>query len=109
MEVGVILGGNNLSMVDLLHYAQMAGEAGADSVWSAVPTVSRVAMLFGQVGLPTKAGEQARERAAPGLGLTLRPFYVQRPEDFTAWVFPAIRADAPAIDSPTLRSSTGCR
>jgi putative ABC transport system substrate-binding protein len=66
----------------------------------AVPTVSRVAMLFGQVGLPTSgAGEQARERAAPVLGLTLRHFYVQRPEDFTAWVFPAITADAPAIDA----------
>jgi putative ABC transport system substrate-binding protein len=66
----------------------------------AVPTVSRVAMLFGQVGLPTReAGEQARERAAPVLGLTLRHFYVQRSEEFTAWVFPAITADAPAIDA----------
>jgi putative ABC transport system substrate-binding protein len=65
----------------------------------AVPTVSRVAMLFGQVGLPTEAGEQARERAAQVLGLTLRHFYVQRPEDFTAWVFPAITADAQAIDA----------
>jgi putative tryptophan/tyrosine transport system substrate-binding protein len=66
----------------------------------AVPTVSRVAMLFGQVGVPTSgAGEQARERAASVLGLTLRPFYVQRPEDFTEWVFPAIIADAPAIDA----------
>jgi putative ABC transport system substrate-binding protein len=65
----------------------------------AVPTVSRVAMLFGQV-LPTReAGEQARERAAPVLGLTLRHFYVQRSEEFTAWVFPAITADAPAIDA----------
>jgi putative ABC transport system substrate-binding protein len=66
----------------------------------AVPTVSRVAMLFGQVGLPTSgAGEQAQERAAAVLGLTLRHFYVQRPEDFTAWVFPAITAHAPAIDA----------
>jgi alkanesulfonate monooxygenase SsuD/methylene tetrahydromethanopterin reductase-like flavin-dependent oxidoreductase (luciferase family) len=31
---GVIFGGDNLSMVDLPHYAQMAEEAGADSVWS---------------------------------------------------------------------------
>jgi putative ABC transport system substrate-binding protein len=68
-----------------------------------VPTVSRVAMLFGQVGLPTKAGEQARETVAPVLGLTLRHFYVQRPEDFTAWVFPAITADAPAIDALYVR------
>ena len=67
---------------------------------AAVPTVSRVAMLLRQVGLPTReAGEQARERAARVLGLTLRYFYVQRPEDFTAWVFPAITADAPAIDA----------
>jgi putative ABC transport system substrate-binding protein len=66
----------------------------------AVPTASRVAMLFGQVGLPTReAGEQARERAAPGLGLTLRHFYVQRSEELTAWVFPAITADAPVIDA----------
>jgi putative ABC transport system substrate-binding protein len=65
----------------------------------AVSTVSRVAMLFGQVGLPTEAGEQAREHVAPVLGLTLRHFYVQRPEDFTVWVFPAIRADTPAIDA----------
>jgi putative ABC transport system substrate-binding protein len=66
----------------------------------AVPTASRVAMLFGQVGLPTReAGEQARERAAPVLGLTLRHFYVQRSEELTAWVFPAITADAPVIDA----------
>src|SRR5262245_42793258 len=65
----------------------------------AVPAVSRVAVVFGQV-LPTReAGEQARERAAPVLGLTLRHFYVQRPEEFTAWVFPAITADAQAIDA----------
>jgi putative ABC transport system substrate-binding protein len=69
----------------------------------AVPTVSRVAMLLGQVGLPPKAGEQARETVAPVLGLTLRHFYVQRPEDFTAWVFPAITADAPAIDALYVR------
>jgi len=66
----------------------------------AVPTVSRVAMLLGQVGGPTSgAGEQARERAAPVLGLTLRHFYVQRSEEFTGWIFPAITADAPAIDA----------
>jgi putative ABC transport system substrate-binding protein len=71
----------------------------------AVPTVSRVAMLLGEsprgrVGLPTReANEQARERAAQVLGLTLRHFYVQRPEDFTEWVFPAITADAHAIDA----------
>jgi putative tryptophan/tyrosine transport system substrate-binding protein len=65
----------------------------------AVPTVSRVAMLWGQARLPThEADEQARERAAPVLGLTLRHFYVQRPEEFTEWVFPAITADAHAID-----------
>jgi putative ABC transport system substrate-binding protein len=64
----------------------------------AVPTVSRVAMLFGQVGVPT-SGADERERAAAALGLTLRPFYVQRSEDFTAWVFPAIMADTPAIDA----------
>ena len=66
----------------------------------AVPTVSRVAMLFGQARVPTReADEQARERAAPRLGLTLRHFDVQRPEEFTEWVFPAITADAQAIDA----------
>jgi putative ABC transport system substrate-binding protein len=66
----------------------------------AVPTISRVAVLFGQVGVPTSgASEQARERAAGVLGLTLRHFYVQRPEDFTKRVFPAITAGAPAIDA----------
>jgi putative tryptophan/tyrosine transport system substrate-binding protein len=64
----------------------------------AVPTVSRVAMLFGQVGVPT-SGAAERERAAAVLGLTLRPFYVRRAEDLTAWVFPAIMADTPAIDA----------
>jgi putative ABC transport system substrate-binding protein len=65
----------------------------------AVPTVSRVAMLFGQV-LPTREADAlARERAAAVLGLMLRHFYVQRPEEFTAWVFPAITTDAPAIDA----------
>jgi ABC-type uncharacterized transport system substrate-binding protein len=66
----------------------------------AVPTISRVAVLFGQVGVPTSgASEQAREHAASVLGLTLRLFYVQRSEDFTARVFPAITADVPAIDA----------
>jgi putative tryptophan/tyrosine transport system substrate-binding protein len=65
----------------------------------AVPTVSRVAMLFGQARVPPVAEEQTRERAAAGLGLTLRHFFVQRPEEFTEWVFPAITADAPAIDA----------
>jgi putative ABC transport system substrate-binding protein len=64
----------------------------------AVPPVSRVAMLFGQVGMPT-SGIDERERAASVLGLTLRPFYVRRSEDFAAWVFPAITADMPAIDA----------
>jgi hypothetical protein len=39
------------------------------------------------------------------LGLTLRHFYVQRPEEFTAWVFPAITAEAPAIDALYARGS----
>ena len=50
----------------------------------AVPTVSRVAMLSGQVRLPSptsEANEQARERAAQALGLTLRYFSVQRLEE----------------------------
>jgi putative tryptophan/tyrosine transport system substrate-binding protein len=66
----------------------------------AVPTVSRVAMLVGEVRSPTAdANEQAQERAARVLGLTLQYFYVLRPEAFTEWVFPAITADTPAIEA----------
>jgi alkanesulfonate monooxygenase SsuD/methylene tetrahydromethanopterin reductase-like flavin-dependent oxidoreductase (luciferase family) len=31
----MIFGGDNLSMAELLRYAQMADDAGADSVWQA--------------------------------------------------------------------------
>jgi len=66
----------------------------------AVPTVSRVAMLMGQVRPPTyEAQEKEGERAARVLGLTLRYFYVVRREEFTEWVFPAITADAHTIDA----------
>ena len=65
-----------------------------------VPTISRVAMLSGNVRAPTsEAGEQERARIAQALGLTLRYFYVRQPEEFTARVFPALMADAPAIDA----------
>jgi putative ABC transport system substrate-binding protein len=104
---GVVLslarpGGNSTGIASEGHPEGGAGLIAKqlDLLKEAVPTVSRIAMLLGQVGLPTSgAGEQARERAAPVLGLTLRHFYVQRPEDFTEWVFPAITADAPAIDA----------
>jgi putative tryptophan/tyrosine transport system substrate-binding protein len=67
-----------------------------------VSTISRVAMLSGNVRAPTsEAGEQERERIAQALGLTLRYFYVRQPEEFTARVFPALTADAPAINRPT--------
>jgi len=67
---------------------------------AAVPTISRVAMLVGNVRTPTSdAGEQAQESAARALGLTLRYFYVQRREEFTEWVFPAITSDTPTIDA----------
>jgi putative ABC transport system substrate-binding protein len=66
----------------------------------AVPTVSRVAMLYGQVRAPTyDAAEKEQERAARALGLTLRYFHVQRGEAFTEWVFPAIKADTHTIDA----------
>jgi ABC-type uncharacterized transport system substrate-binding protein len=69
-----------------------------------VNPVERGAMLFGQVGVPIReANEQARERAARVLGLTLRHFYVQRPEECTAWVFSAITADAQAINALYVR------
>jgi putative ABC transport system substrate-binding protein len=95
-------GGNSIGIASEGHPDGGAGLIGKqlELLKEAVPTVSRVAMLLGQVGLPTSgAGEQARERAAPVLGLMLRHFYVERSEDFTAWVFPAITADAPAIDT----------
>jgi len=73
----------------------------------AVPTISRVAILVGTTRTPTNDAEvqarerdmQARERAARALGLTLRLFYVVRFEDITEGVFPAITADAHAIDA----------
>ena len=66
----------------------------------AVPTVSRVAILSGNARAPTyEAGEKVQESAARALGLTLQYFYTQRREAFTEWVFPAITADAHAIDA----------
>ena len=66
----------------------------------AVPTVSRVAMLSGRCARqPLMRVEKVQERAAQALGLTLRYFYVPRPEAFTEWVFPAITADRHAIDA----------
>ena len=57
-------------------------------------------MLSGNVRAPTsEAGEQERARIAQALGLTLRYFYVRQPKEFTARVFPALTADAPAIDA----------
>jgi len=32
---GILFGGDNLSMADLLRYGKMADDAGADSVWTA--------------------------------------------------------------------------
>jgi hypothetical protein len=32
---GILFGGDNLAMADLLRYGKMADEAGADSVWTA--------------------------------------------------------------------------
>lgn len=66
---------------------------------AAVPTVSRVAMLWGRVDASTEADAQARERAARMLGLTLRDFTLRRLEEFAAWVFPAIAADTPGIEA----------
>jgi putative tryptophan/tyrosine transport system substrate-binding protein len=73
----------------------------------AVPTISRVAILDGTMRAPTndvevqarERGMQERESAARVLGLTLRFFYVERFEEITEGVFPAIKADAHAIDA----------
>jgi putative ABC transport system substrate-binding protein len=66
----------------------------------AVPTISRVAILAGNVRAPTyDAVEQEQESAARALGLTLRYFYVQRSAAFTESVFPAITSDAHTIDA----------
>jgi len=73
---------------------------------AAAPTISRVAMLVGQArspsatGFPTsEADVQVREHAAQALGLTLRHFSVQRAEEWTEWVFPALMADIHASDA----------
>jgi putative ABC transport system substrate-binding protein len=65
----------------------------------AVPTISRVANLGYTRALASPRGAEAKERAARVLGLTIRHFSVQRSEDLTEQVFPAITADAPAIDA----------
>jgi putative ABC transport system substrate-binding protein len=63
----------------------------------AVPTISRVAILAGNVA--SEAQETAQENAARALSLTLRRFYVQQPEEFPAWVFPALTAARHMIDA----------
>jgi len=68
----------------------------------AVPTVSRVAILWGQERSPASyfdALEKELESTARVLGLTLRFLYVRRPEEFLEWVFPAIKADMHAINA----------
>jgi putative ABC transport system substrate-binding protein len=59
-------------------------------------------MLVGNVRSPSPTSEanvQARERGAQELGLTLRNFSVQRLEEWTEWVFPALTVDTPAIEA----------
>jgi putative ABC transport system substrate-binding protein len=91
--------GGNITGVSFDVGPGMAGKR-LELLKEAVPTISRVAMLVGQVRSPTQeAVEQAQESAARVLGLTLRYFYVRQPEEFTAWVFSAIKADAHAIDA----------
>lgn len=62
-----------------------------------VPMISRVAILAGNVA--SEARETVQENAARALGLTLRHFYVQQPEEFSAWVFPALTAERHTIDA----------
>ena len=117
--------GGNITGVSFDSGPEIAGKR-LELLKAAVPTITRVAMLLGQARSSTyEALDQAQASAAHVLGLSLRYFEVRQPEEFTAWVFPAIKADAPAIDalygpqvplSPslndrllTLRSSTGCR
>jgi 5,10-methylenetetrahydromethanopterin reductase len=64
---GVIFGGDNLSMVDLLHYAQMAEEAGANSIWSV--EVWRDAF----VPLTAMASVTQRVRLGTGIAQFARP------------------------------------
>jgi putative tryptophan/tyrosine transport system substrate-binding protein len=91
--------GGNVTGVAFDQGPEIAGKQ-LELLKAAVPTVSRVAMLVGHERWPTdEAQEQVWERAARGLGLTLRYFYVGRSEALTAWAFPAITADAPPIDA----------
>jgi putative ABC transport system substrate-binding protein len=91
--------GGNVTGVAFDRGPEIAGKQ-LELLKAAVPTVSRVAMLVGHERWPTdEAQEQVWERAARGLGLTLRYFYVGRSEALTAWAFPAITADAPPIDA----------
>ena len=92
--------GGNITGVAFDSWLEITGKR-LELLKAAVPTVSRVAMLSGQeVRSPTyEALEQVQERAARGLGLTLRYFYVTRAEDFTAEVFPALTSDTDTIDA----------
>ncbi len=79
------------------------GQKWLELLKEAVPTISRVGVLSGQV-MPTSdayANEvwKSQESVARELGLTLRRFHVLQPEAFTAWVFPAITSDAHGIDA----------
>jgi alkanesulfonate monooxygenase SsuD/methylene tetrahydromethanopterin reductase-like flavin-dependent oxidoreductase (luciferase family) len=59
---GLLFGGDNLSMADLLRYAELADAAGADSVWAA--EVWRDAF----VPLTAMAGVVRRARLGTGAG-----------------------------------------
>jgi putative ABC transport system substrate-binding protein len=81
------------------------GQKRLELLKEAVPTISHVAILFGQV-MPTsdayeawEKAQKALESAARALGLTLRRFHVPQPEAFTAWVFPTITSDVHGIDA----------
>jgi putative ABC transport system substrate-binding protein len=92
--------GGNITGVAFDSWLEITGKR-LELLKAAVPTVSRVAMLSGQERRsPTyEALEQVQERAAQGLGLTLRYFYVTRSEEFTAEVFPALTSDTDPIDA----------
>ena len=64
---GVLFGGDNLSMADLLRYAQLAEDAGADSVWTA--EVWRDAF----VPLTAMASVTQRVRLGTGIAQFARP------------------------------------
>jgi putative ABC transport system substrate-binding protein len=77
----------------------------------AVPAITRVAYIHGQVRRQTPDGErkakERRERTAQALGLTIQYFRARQPEEIKERVFPAIKADPQPFDALYMAGPVG--